>query len=207
MTIFFTSDLHFDTDTFAKNKFRPFNSADEMNLVLLDGINSTVERKDILYILGDFARYRAGHFRHLIRCKQIHFIKGNHDRPADLKFWSSVSDTRIVKLGTKPNRIPCFLSHYPHIYWPMSHWGVSIHGYGHLHGQREEYLDNIWPERRSMDLGVDNYFRLFGTYKPFSETEILEILLKRKGHHDLDYERAYQAKLQERLGDTSKTPF
>jgi len=61
--------------------------------------------------------------------------------------------------------------------------------YGHCHFQREAYLDGIWPERRSMDVGVDSARHHLGEFRPFSEDEVVQILGQRKGHHDLAYER------------------
>jgi hypothetical protein len=53
----------------------------------------------------------------------------------------------------------------------------------------EDYLDSMWPERRSMDVGVDNAFRIFGEYRPFSEYDILNLLSTRKGHHRIGTEK------------------
>lgn len=86
------------------------------------------------------------------------------------------------------NKEKCYLSHYCTLYYPSSH-NNAYHCYGHNHATREQYLDNLFPERRSMDVGIDNYYRLFGKYEPFSEDEILSILSPRKGHDPLEFYR------------------
>ena len=65
------------------------------------------------------------------------------------------------------------MSHYAHRIWDKSHHGVC-HLYGHSHSSLEHIE---WG--KSMDVGVDNAFRLFGQYRPFSMEEVTEILDKR----------------------------
>lgn len=191
---FFTADPHFGhqsiIDTFSK---RPFASLEEMHDVIIDGINTKVGRRDNLYILGDFAlcsAESAGALRKRIKCKDVHLVFGNHDRKSFGQFFSSARDTALVKCGD----YKCFLSHYPHVFWPSSHHG-SFHLYGHCHYMREAWISNLMPERRSMDVGLDAYFQEHGSFLPYSETEIVEKLLSRPGHvghHDVEYERSVE---------------
>jgi calcineurin-like phosphoesterase family protein len=58
------------------------------------------------------------------------------------------------------------LSHYPHASWRGKNHG-SIHLYGHSHGSMEEKLNQHWPNRRAMDVGIDIAWR------PFSLDEII----------------------------------
>jgi hypothetical protein len=44
-------------------------------------------------------------------------------------------------------------------------------------------------------VGVDNAKHLLGEYRPFSEDEVMEILLKRPGHDDLQFYKDFQSKL------------
>lgn len=184
MRTFFTADDHFAHENILKITDRDlhFSSSEEHDDALLEGINSTVGENDRLFVLGDFA-WRAGEsFTNRIRCKNLHLIFGNHDRAGFGKLFKSVEDTAIVKLqGHK-----VFLSHYPHAYWPSSHRG-SLHLYGHVHAEREETLDACFPGRRSMDCGVDNAKLLLGSYRPFSEDEIIDILMARPGHDQVEW--------------------
>lgn len=54
--------------------------------------------------------------------------------------------------------------------------------YGHSHSTAEEWLNQMMPNRRSIDVGVDNAYKLLGEYKPFSYEEIVNIMASKKGH-------------------------
>jgi len=190
MKTFFTADCHFDHAKFYEPQAtRPF-SMDGWNELMLDSINTRVDRADRLFILGDFAWKRPGYWRQQIRCRHVTLIVGNHDSEAKCRnvFGGSMYLTRMVKkvCGTL-----VFLSHYPHAYWPSSHYG-SLHLYGHCHNQREACLDAIWPERRSMDVSPDTAFQLMGEWRPFSDEEVVERLSKRLCHDSLNHCHVFQ---------------
>jgi len=195
MKTFFIADCHFDHAKFYDPPLtRPF-TMDEWNEMLLDRINSMVTRADRLFILGDFAWKRPGYWRQQIRCRHVTLIIGNHDKVGKCRnvFGGAMYDTRVVKKVCGTARV--FLSHYPHAYWPASHYG-SLHLYGHCHNQREACLDAIWPERRSMDASLDTAFQLTGEWRPFEDTEIVERLMQRKGHDSVDHYHAFQENLK-----------
>lgn len=165
-----------------------------MGECIIDEINKIVHRGDTLWHLGDFAWKDAGIWRKKIRCKNVNLIWGNHDKKSNAKYFSRTLDTFIQKIGPDNDKQKCFLSHYPHAYWPASHHG-SMHLYGHCHGQREQTLDTLFPGRRSMDVGVDEAFRRFGSYRPFTEDEVYEILIEGNSmnHHDpIEFYKEYQ---------------
>jgi calcineurin-like phosphoesterase family protein len=61
---------------------RDFNTVEEMNQRLADGINNVVDQDDTLIMLGDvsFGGFdNIGNFINRIVCKNIHLILGNHD--------------------------------------------------------------------------------------------------------------------------------
>lgn len=178
MLTFFTADLHIDHGTLAN--YRGFTNIGEHDQLIIDGINQRVQKNDRLFILGDVGNILS--WLKKIICTNLYLIQGNHDKASIGKLFKTVQDTDVIKIGE--HRV--FLSHYAHAYWPMSHRG-SFHLYGHTHGKREETLDNLFPERRSMDCGIDNAFRLIGSYVPFSETEIIDILGSKKGHDPLSF--------------------
>jgi calcineurin-like phosphoesterase family protein len=198
----FIADPHFGHNRILSIACRPFSSVTAMNSHIISNINKYVRKSDYLYILGDFCFDSEGeYYRQQINAQNIYFIRGNHD--CDEKHVASSYDrlfthadnTRMIKLsnnkgGDQHESFHCWLSHYPHAFWPKSHYG-AMHVYGHHHCQREEYLDKVWPNRRSMDVGVDNIYRLYGEYRPVSEVEILSILSARTGHHNLEHEHSY----------------
>lgn len=196
MKTYFTADTHFAHEKVLTITDRDlhFASVEQHDDALIGGINSTVGEGDRLFILGDFA-WRAGEsFTKRIRCRNLHLIFGNHDRTNFGKLFKSVEDTAIVRIqGHK-----VFLSHYPHAYWPSSHRG-SLHLYGHVHAEREETLDAAFPGRRSLDCGVDNAKLLLGEYRPFSEDEVISILMARPGHDQVEFYDQQRAARRDRV--------
>lgn len=57
--------------------------------------------------------------------------------------------------------------------WNKNHKG-SIHLYGHSHANAEHTING-----KSMDVGIDNAFKIFGEYRPFGFSEILHLLKDR----------------------------
>ena len=163
--IYFTADTHFGHTNIIKHCNRPFASVDAMDEVLIGTINNTVGTHDTLYVLGDFAWRQADGYLLQITCDHVHLITGNHDRHSNL--FRTERESAYLKEGKG-----LYLSHYPHVSWPMKTHG-SIHLYGHTHGNIEDELDCIWPGRRSMDVGVDNAYLLYGRYQPISLDEVL----------------------------------
>jgi calcineurin-like phosphoesterase family protein len=125
-------------------------------------------------------------FRRRIICNNIHLILGNHDHHIEdldkglQELFSSVDYYREINVGKKR----LVLSHYSHRIWNGSHFG-ALHLYGHSHSNLEHL-----PHGKSMDVGVDNAFKLLGEYRPFSFKEILSFLDKRTivflDHHKAD---------------------
>lgn len=176
-----TADTHFGHDKIINVAERHFGSVEEMDETVLDGINSTVPRDGVLWILGDFSLLpiaQARKYRSRIRCRQIHFIYGNHDRAGYKEFFTTAQDVKMLKY--RPDW-EIWLSHYPHVHWPKSHRG-SLHLYGHRHFQSEAWLDEVMPGRRSMDVGMDAAKAILGTYRPFSFKEVVDILGSRPCH-------------------------
>lgn len=178
--IWFSSDWHLGHTNIAgpkvsnwKEGYRDFESVHEMNKTITKTINKYVKPDDTLYFLGDFCF--GGHqntpmYRSMIDCQEIHACKGNHDGHIYKykELFSSIRDVMTLEVG---KRI-LFLSHYSHRIWLGSHKGV-IHLYGHSH-------DSIPDYGKSMDVGVDVAYRLFGEYRPFSLEEILAIMDKKE---------------------------
>ena len=79
----FTADFHLGHRNIIRYCNRPFRDVDEMDSAILDRPNAAAKERDILYFLGDFCLGGAKHAEHYlnrIRCKRIHFTKGNHDK-------------------------------------------------------------------------------------------------------------------------------
>ena len=193
MNIWFTSDTHYGHTNIAgesvsrwQRGYRDFGSVWEMNESLIESINKYVKEDDILYHLGDWSFggiHNIKLFRDSIICQNIHLILGNHDEhivDKEVKFhdssfnpielFSSVQDVLHLEIG----KTKIFLSHYSHRVWNGSHKGV-IHLYGHSHGSIPDF-------GRSMDVGVDVAYKMFGEYRPFNIGDITRIMEKREVH-------------------------
>ncbi|OCP07959.1 hypothetical protein BC374_17830 [Ensifer sp. LC13] len=149
---FFTADHHFGHQLMLK--FRPFESADEMDHYLIDAWNSVVKDGDIVWHLGDFSYHAEARTRSIfaqLRGRK-RLILGNHDLDNKGNIRASIANLAWDQppthyAETKQNGERVILHHYA-----MRTWSASCHGswhlYGHSHGRLEPY-------GRSRDVGVD----------------------------------------------------
>lgn len=160
-----------------------------MNDTLINNINAMVGENDILWHLGDwaFARkdqyyYKCREYRDRIKCRNVNLIWGNHDYRSISNLFYEAHDMTEIEIG----RQKITLNHYAMAIWNKSHRG-AWHMYGHSHSGAEEWLDRNMKGRRAFDVGVDNAFKLFGAFRPFSYAEVETIMKSREGfsmdHH------------------------
>ncbi|MCK9458306.1 MAG: hypothetical protein M0R80_01530 [Proteobacteria bacterium] len=169
-------------------------SISRMDRGMLDHINSVVGEKDRLIHVGDFCWVRgdphriAGafiYYRKQIKCRNVVLVWGNHD-PKQFSagreaidasgYFRTHADMLSLRIGDK-NYVA---SHYAYAIWDRRHHGAR-NLYGHSHARAEAWLDSIMPGRFSMDVGIDNAFKLLGEYRPFSLDEIESIMSTRSG--------------------------
>lgn len=197
-------------------------SIDMMDNNLIDNINKYVSKNDRLLILGDFCfpgnqfRRKVKEYRERIKVDCVELILGNHDgchyRPwlknkcycklpnndtcydvyAD--YFYTVSDYQFIKI----NGQNFAFFHYACAVWDGSHRN-SIMCYAHSHSQAEPWLDRIMPGRRSIDVGVDNAYKIFGEYRPFSIDEIIQLVGNNTGHRTGDHHIDINAPSEEEL--------
>lgn len=159
----FTADLHFDHDNIRIHCNRPFKNLDEMHSTIIKNWNSVVSKKDIVYILGDFAYSKHSHWLMRLNGKKI-LIKGNHDDMSlkDYRNFTEVTPLKDIKING--NKIT--LCHYPMMSWNCSHFG-AWHLYGHVHGR-------VKHKSLAMDVGIDTH-----DFYPYSYEEISEMMAKK----------------------------
>lgn len=160
-----------------------WESLSRMNDHLINKINEYVNKDDALWHLGDFCFSPKDKVEEYtkkiidrINCKNIYFVWGNHDSKMISKFFKECHERCEIRHGS--NYI--VMSHYAQAVWNKSHYG-SWMLYGHSHSTAEKWLDDAMPGRFSMDVGVDNAYRIFGEYRPISFEEIAKIFKTRKG--------------------------
>lgn len=158
-------------------------SVAKMDDYLIDRINECVLKDDILWHLGDFCFWKkaqllnfAKSYRRRINCQNVFLVAGNHDSPEMKHAFDGYFDYKEIKVQSKN----IVLSHFAHCFWNRSHYG-SWMLYGHAHGSAEPWMDLHMPGRLSMDVGVDNAYRVLGDYRPFSFREISSIMESRRG--------------------------
>lgn len=183
---YFTTDPHFGHERACNFPCRKGFTVDTWANMIIDIINKIITKSDRLYILGDFALGSRSDFikyRQMIKVKDLWLIKGNHC-PSDSLCKEVFGERFRHTYLTKVKGQPCWLSHYPHMFWPKSHYG-SFHLFGHVHNQKTELIKQIFPEMRSLDVCPESYKAIFGDWGIFSEDQVYDILIARKGHEDL----------------------
>lgn len=181
MSVWFTSDEHFDHENIIKFCNRPFTSKEEMNEGLIERHNSVVKEKDNVYHVGDMF-WRTYGFENAIntakkRLNGTHFyVLGNHEELMldngyqgrtlrDSFVW--VAEREIIRPIKKGPKI--VLDHYAGRVW-QGQGGGAIQLYGHSHGELERH-----PYGKSMDVGVDA-----NDYYPVHLDTVLEVMRKRQ---------------------------
>ncbi len=171
--IFFTADTHFAHPNILKHmplRGETFENIEDMEDQFIDTINDLVKPKDLLIIAGDFCwkAGRVGHFRQRFNVREIHVAMGNHDAASLSKHVSVCRNMLFEKFNDRHFHV----THYPLLSWrKMNHMGISC--YAHCHGLAEEMLDELWPYRNSLDVGIDNALQLTGQFRPFHIDEII----------------------------------
>lgn len=125
MSVWFTSDLHLGGANIIK--FRGFDTIAEHDYTIVENINAKVNKRDKLYILGDFITGKSGIvWANNIACKNIEFIMGNHDELSIAQYLAIVQKIH----GFKKYK-GMWLSHCP--IHPQELYRVNGNIHGHIH--------------------------------------------------------------------------
>ncbi len=151
-----------------------------MNQRIVDGINNNVPENGLLIHCGDWSfggQEKVFEFHKRLKVKNILITRGNHDHliwPLELHN-VIIDDIKYLQFET----FKFVFCHYPMLHWHEMNRG-SFMCHGHLHGDEDEVIKTIHQNYRTMDVGVDVAYKLFGEYRPFKLTEIID-MLKYKG--------------------------
>jgi calcineurin-like phosphoesterase family protein len=199
--LFFTSDTHYGHSnicrgttrwTDSEDITRDFETLDQMNDRIVEGINTSVRENDILFHLGDWSFggfEKIAEFRNKINCKNIHIVLGNHDHhiqrnKEDIQsLFSSVNEYvyLVVKYdqGTKFHGQDTFvLMHYPITSWNNMNDGV-IHLHGHVHFSKDIRVGR----GKTMDVGVDG-----NGMDPLSIKQVRELMYQQPIRSGFDFD-------------------
>lgn len=172
--LWFTADHHFSHTNIIRYCNRPFESAEEMDVALVNLWNETVGRDDIVYHLGDFTLQALDKFKAIAWQLNGHLkiVPGSHDRRWLTQFKADdpglhtapghpivllppLVSLELPDLGVGGYPQVIVLCHYALRAWDRAHYG-SWHLYGHSHG----HLPSLGL---SLDVGVDCH-----GYRPLS---------------------------------------
>lgn len=178
--VYFSSDLHLRHQKVI-DYGRDFENIEQMNTHIIDEINRTVGKNDLLVLLGDTIMIDKDYawFLDAINTNYVIILFGNHcgvGRLTDV--FNSLQFNKLLYIGyylelAVDKQIVC-CSHYPMFNWNYQEDG-SFGLHGHLHSDENPLVKEI-HKYKSMDVGLDSYYKIFGEYSVFSFTEIKELL-------------------------------
>lgn len=201
----FSSDWHLGhknivkaVSKYSSGNLRDFASLEEHDRTIIDNVNRHVKENDTLYFLGDFSFGGLGNLpnhRRAIRCNNVHFLIGNHDKDVEKNkiinpstmlrmrhLFSSVQHYLKLRIGGQK----VIMSHYPMRAWDSCQYG-SIMLHGHTHGSLDTYSRKDYGlvtgdmrhleyvAYKTMDVGIDAH----PDFRPFSWEEVTEIMKTR----------------------------
>lgn len=190
MEIYFGSDFHAyhknlcigSSNWDDKERCRDFDNEEEMTNVLVENINKTVGKNDILYHLGDWSfagKQNIYNFRKRLYVKTIHLILGNHDLGLRNNSIIKLDNGKYVNsqnlftscqeiLHKKIGGINMALCHYPIAsFYKQNRGGIHLHG--HVHFDKTIY------NKRGLNVCIDNH----SEFKPFHIEEVKNIINSR----------------------------
>lgn len=138
-TNYYISDTHFGHANILKFDNRPFKNVKEMEEALIYNWNSTVNRGDTVYILGDFCWGKEDEWKRILNRLTGNkvLIRGNHD----LTNMSSTLKGKFLDIKdykeVKANGMTTILSHYPILAYKHDYDPNVFMLYGHVHVTKE----------------------------------------------------------------------
>ena len=187
MNTFITADTHFGHSVnqkgfggiiFHAKRKNPitdalFASIEEHDQFIINQWNKTVGKKDLIYILGDFAWRNHNHYIMALNGKKI-LVNGSHDNmnQNSIRLFTEYHEGMLVRAI---NKVRFVMTHCAMLVWEGSHYSsINVHGHSHL---RLEEQDDV----RRMDVGIDGS----PNYTPFNINFVIyKMSLKKKRVYD-----------------------
>ena len=191
MTIYFTSDLHHSHKNIVDFTNRSVATTKEQHNEWLVNIwNSTVQKNDLVYHLGDLSfatKYsEISEFVSGLNGRIV-LLKGNHDREGNLQ---SLKDDNLIENWHmyKEIKVPLSNGEVQHInlfHFPISSWHKQGYGawnlFGHSHGSHKS-------EGKSLDVGLDSAYNLYQEHRFFSLIDV-ELYMSQREVNTVDHHR------------------
>lgn len=197
MRRFFISDMHFFHENILKfGQRNQFQYIEDMHDYMISRWNSTVSKKDLVYIVGDFSFgdfHQTKEILNRLNGRKI-LIMGNHDRKSkrginrrqyhEMGFWE-VMDEDVIKLS---NGVHVYLKHYPYREGYWANLWRKITGKKYRGGNERVYMQfypawtkmwHIHGHHHGGDLIKGNQINVSCetlSYKPISESEIIKLI-------------------------------
>lgn len=157
MSVYYTSDLHFNHAKICEYEKRPWNTVQEMNEGLIQNWNAVVDKDSIVYCLGDFCFHPRADIPEIRKRLNGHIVLvyGNHDnvkkQPDFYKCFDDVVGSDVVEDEIDGCAMKLFLHHEP---IPESEWRsfARMNLCGHVHGA---WVDAPGKIGLIMNVGVD----------------------------------------------------
>jgi calcineurin-like phosphoesterase family protein len=186
--VYFSSDFHIDHRAVI-DFGRKFDSVEHMNDHIIAETNKLVRKNDLLILCGDTMMGEKNYEQFLdsLICENVIMLFGNHcNRGKLFSTWHECD--KLIYLGDYlelniEGQIIC-CSHFPQFCWNYQDDG-SFFLHGHNHGDEPHLVKEI-HKYKSIDVGIDSYYNMFGEYSLFPY-ELIQQLLKNKliiGRHD-----------------------
>lgn len=182
---FYIADWHYGHANCIAFDNRPFKDVEEMNKELIKRWNETVDKGDIVYILGDMFWCKMDEAISVLDSLngQKILIKGNHDRCNDSKFVKKFAKiTDYLEVDDEGKKV--VLCHYP-IPCFKNHFYGWIHLYGHVHNSFEanmmEHTKYLMKELYTKECEMYNCGAM-KSYMDYTPRTLDEILLLANGY-------------------------
>ena len=160
--VFFTSNTYFGDDNQIKTKLTPYKTIEEMDEDLISRWNSVVGKKDIVYHVGDFGKYR---YVKKLNGK-IYLICGNHEKWVYGRDFEGFKK-KLLEMG--------FADVYKDgIYLDKNILGEKVYLTYKARNCKKD-CKNLYGQHQALGGSVDNGFNvsvLFNNYTPLSVQQV-----------------------------------
>lgn len=193
--VWFTADTHYwhKNITYGESVWenketgcRRFDTTKEMSQHIVEQINKYVQQDDILIHLGDWSFggiENIWNFKKQLIVDDIYLTIGNHDNNIRKNYLLSNPEVENIPAQYIFTLVEDYIelmidkTLFCCMHYPIEEWNDRHHKTFMLHGH--QHGNNTYKKGR-LDVGMDNAYKLFGEYRPFSYEDIMKIFKNQK---------------------------